>query len=76
LDLIDYYWADTSPEPHHQPIIDKLPITNVAFQKVSNNKFPQFDKWSTPIIHAPKQADPVIASLFFGNTWNFRMVSV
>jgi hypothetical protein len=29
---------------------------DAAFQKVSNNKFPQFDKWSTPIIHVPKQA--------------------
>ncbi|PUZ69822.1 hypothetical protein GQ55_2G191500 [Panicum hallii var. hallii] len=27
-----------------------------AGEKVSNNKFPQFDKWSTPIIHVPKQA--------------------
>ncbi|RLN18077.1 uncharacterized protein C2845_PM02G18160 [Panicum miliaceum] len=33
LDSIDHYWADTSPELCHQPIIDKLSIMNAAFQK-------------------------------------------
>jgi hypothetical protein len=71
LDSIDYYWTDTSPEPRHQPIIDKLPIMDAAFQKVSNNKFPQFDKWSTPIIHVPKQAGPSDCMFFLWKYMEF-----
>ncbi|RLM80513.1 uncharacterized protein C2845_PM12G14740 [Panicum miliaceum] len=36
LDSIDYFWAGTSPKPHHQSIYDKLPIINAAFQKGCN----------------------------------------
>ncbi|RLN19772.1 uncharacterized protein C2845_PM02G16770 [Panicum miliaceum] len=58
LDMIDYFWVNTSPEPCHQPIYAMLPIINVAFQKVTKNKFPQFDNWSRPFIDVPKQAGP------------------
>ncbi|PVH66302.1 hypothetical protein PAHAL_1G200400 [Panicum hallii] len=58
LDSIDYFWAGTSPKPHHQSIYDKLPIINAAFQKVTKDKFSQFDNWSRPFIDVPKQAGP------------------
>ncbi|RLM74445.1 uncharacterized protein C2845_PM15G00890 [Panicum miliaceum] len=58
LDSIDYFWTVTSPDTRHEPIKNKLPFMNAAFQKVSGNKFPQIDKWSTTMINLPKQAGP------------------
>jgi hypothetical protein len=71
LDSIDYYWADTNPKPCHQPIIDKLSIMNAELKKVSNNKFPQFDKWSMPIIDVPKQAGPSDCMFFLWKYMEF-----
>ncbi|RLN32961.1 uncharacterized protein C2845_PM03G23240 [Panicum miliaceum] len=40
LDSIDYFWTDIDP---HNSIFAKLSIINAAFQKVTKNKFPEFD---------------------------------
>jgi hypothetical protein len=43
LDSIDYKWINTSPEPRHAPIFEKIPIIKDTFQKVSKKKFPNFE---------------------------------
>ncbi|RLM65308.1 uncharacterized protein C2845_PM16G00310 [Panicum miliaceum] len=76
FDSIDYFWADTSPEPCHQPIYAKLPIINAVFKKVTENKFPQFDNWSRPFIDVSKQAGPSDCMFSYGNIWNSGMLRV
>jgi hypothetical protein len=64
LDSIDYKWINTSPEPRHAPIFEKIPIINAAFQKVNKKKFPKFENWSRPFIDVPKQAGPCDCMFF------------
>jgi hypothetical protein len=64
LDSIYYKWINTSPEPRHAPIFEKIPIINAAFQKVSKKKFPNFENWSRPFIDVPKQAGPCDCMFF------------
>ena len=70
LDSIDYLWGNTSPKTRHRPVYNKIPIISAAFQNVTNNKFPRFERWSSPFIDLPKQSGPTIACSSFGNTWN------
>ncbi|CAN6317597.1 unnamed protein product, partial [Urochloa humidicola] len=56
LDSIDYWWTQRDRDIRHQPVWDKLPLINAAFQKVTGGKFPKFDNWSRPFVDLPKQA--------------------
>ncbi|RLM74119.1 uncharacterized protein C2845_PM15G06920 [Panicum miliaceum] len=71
LDSIDYFWRATSLDTRHEPIKNKLPFMNAAFQKVSGNKFPLFDKWSTPLINLPKQVGPSDCMFFLWKYMEF-----
>lgn len=64
LDSIDYVWGNTSPETRHRPVYNKIPIISAAFQRVTNNKFPCFERWSRPMIDLPKQAGPCDCMFF------------
>ncbi|PVH64072.1 hypothetical protein PAHAL_2G178600 [Panicum hallii] len=71
LDSTDYFWADTSLEPRHQLIFDKMPIINGAFQMVNKNKFRQFDNRSRLFIDVPKQAGPSDCMFFLWKYMKF-----
>jgi hypothetical protein len=69
LDSIDYKWINTTLEPRHAPIFEKIPIINAAFQKVSKKKFPNFENRSRPFIDVLKQAGPCGCMLF---VWKYK----
>ncbi|RLN03420.1 uncharacterized protein C2845_PM13G08780 [Panicum miliaceum] len=48
-----------------------MPIINAAFQKVTKNKFPEFDNWSMVFIDAPKQAGPSDCMFFLWKYMEF-----
>ena len=58
LDSIDYIWGNNDPEVRHWPIAEKMGIISIAFQKVTNNKFPRFGNLDRAFIDLPKQAGP------------------
>ena len=64
LDSIDYVLGQHLSWNSHRPVYNKMSIISAAFQRVTNNKFPCFERWSRPMIDLPKQAGPCDCMFF------------